>query len=106
MKWTVVCVGIVFWFVIVLAPMWAQQADKAKTPQHGVSDTDGADAKDIGGPILPPGEDPQTLLVLPFAKHVVKDQETFWTSPPRLRMQDLRWTIPAAAFTGTLVASD
>jgi hypothetical protein len=105
MKWIAVLVGIAFWLLMGSMPLWAQQTAGAKMPQQaGTSDGDGTG--DIGGPTLPAGEDPENRLVLPFAKHVVKDQETFWTFPTRLHMQDLRWTLPAAAFTGTLIASD
>src|SRR5438105_6999121 len=55
---------------------------------------------------LLPGEDPQNRLISPFLKHLVTDQEDFWSSPIRLQRKDLRWAVPFTAFTGTLIASD
>lgn len=63
-------------------------------------------ATDVGGGSLAPGEDPENRLFLPLLKHMVKDQQTFWTFPAHLRTQDLRWIGPAAAFTGSVIASD
>src|SRR5262249_48911118 len=97
---------------VLLMPSWAQQTSGTKTSsrpdetQQQANRVDEDDSKDIAGPALPPGEDPENRLILPFVKHVAKDQETFWTFPTRLRIQDLRWTLPAAAFTGTVIASD
>jgi hypothetical protein len=45
-------------------------------------------------------------LFLPVMKHMAQDQRAFWTFPFRLRSQDLVWILPAAVFTGSVVASD
>ncbi len=55
---------------------------------------------------LPPGEDPENKLFLPFAKHLVQDQKAFWIKPTKLRMHDLRWALPSAGITGGLIAGD
>jgi hypothetical protein len=34
------------------------------------------------------------------------DQKMFWTSPRLLKMEDLRWVVPLAGFTGALIAGD
>jgi hypothetical protein len=55
---------------------------------------------------LPLGADPDNRLLLPFTRHLVADQEHFWTLPKRARKKDLEWLIPAAGATATLFASD
>ena len=55
---------------------------------------------------LQPGEDPENRLVSPFLKHIVRDQEQFWTSPARFRTKDLKWILPAAGITAAFIASD
>jgi membrane-associated phospholipid phosphatase len=56
--------------------------------------------------LLPPGADPDNRLVSPFMKHLVIDQEQFWTEPFRLRWPDAKVLAPFAAFTGALMAGD
>ena len=55
---------------------------------------------------LPPGEDPENRLITPFLKHLVKDQEFFWTTPGHLQKSDWQWLAPSAVIVGSLVASD
>jgi hypothetical protein len=55
---------------------------------------------------LPPGEDPENQLSVPFAKHLMKDQENFWSAPHYLRIKDFEWIGPLAGLTAALVASD
>jgi len=55
---------------------------------------------------LQPGEDPQNRLVSPFFKHIVTDQEEFWTSPARFRTKDLKWILPGAGIVAAFIASD
>lgn len=55
---------------------------------------------------LPPDEDPENRLLSPFVKHLMQDQETFWTLPRRLQVQDLKWAAPAAGMLAAVVASD
>ena len=55
---------------------------------------------------LQPGEDPENRLFSPFARHIVADQENFWTEPLRWKVGDLRWMLPIAAATGGAVAAD
>jgi len=55
---------------------------------------------------LQPGEDPENRLISPFLKHVVRDQEYFWTTPAHLRTKDLKWIVPVAGVTAGLIASD
>lgn len=55
---------------------------------------------------LQPGEDPENRLLSPFARHVVADQQNFFTASLRWRAQDLRWILPMAAATGGIVAAD
>ena len=54
----------------------------------------------------PPGEDPENRLTVPFAKHLIRDQEDFWGAPRRLRVQDFKWIAPFAGMTAAFVASD
>lgn len=55
---------------------------------------------------LPPGEDPENHMMAPFARHLVRDQQQFWTTPGRLRLEDLHWAAPLAGMAAALVASD
>ena len=55
---------------------------------------------------LQPGEDPENKLGVPFLKHLVADQEEFFTEPARFRVKDLRWGAPLMAGTAALIASD
>jgi membrane-associated phospholipid phosphatase len=54
---------------------------------------------------LPPGEDPQNRLFVPFVKHLASDQEHFWTMRD-LHRDSWRPLIPFAAFTGLMFAGD
>ncbi len=58
------------------------------------------------GEWLPPGEDPQNRPVMPFLKHVVGDQEQFWSKPVHLQIKDLKWAIPFVGVTAGFIASD
>ena len=55
---------------------------------------------------LQPGEDPNNRLLMPFLKHLAGDQEQFWTSPARFRVQDLKWAAPFTGITAGFIASD
>jgi membrane-associated phospholipid phosphatase len=55
---------------------------------------------------LPPGEDPENRLILPFIKHLAGDQRQFWTSPLHFQTNDLKWILPGAGLTAAFVASD
>ncbi|MGA8763363.1 MAG: capsule assembly Wzi family protein [Candidatus Sulfotelmatobacter sp.] len=66
----------------------------------------GAESRPASGYELLPGEDPENRMMAPFARHLVKDQQQFWTTPGRLRLEDLHWAAPLAGMTAMLVASD
>lgn len=55
---------------------------------------------------LEPGTDPENRLVSPFLKHIVRDQQQFWTAPARIKVQDLKWIAPLAGVTAAFIASD
>lgn len=56
---------------------------------------------------LPLGADPENRLFKPFFKHMVGDQERFWTSPKEFRRPSTFKTFgPFLGFTGLLIASD
>ena len=55
---------------------------------------------------LQPGVDPENRLVSPFVKHIVQDQEHFWTIPGHVHKNDLKWILPVAGGTAALIASD
>jgi len=55
---------------------------------------------------LPPGEDPQNRLVMPFVKHLASDQAQFWTEPTRFNVKDLKWAVPFVGITAGFIASD
>ena len=74
--------------------------------QHKPSSSQPAQPEKVIGPLLPAGEDPQNKLLSPFVKHLAQDQQTFWTFPSRIRIRDLHWVLPSAAFTASVIASD
>jgi hypothetical protein len=74
--------------------------DQAKIPESKKADNAAARYQ------LQPGEDPQNRLLSPFVKHVVTDQEQFWTAPLRWRTKDLQWIAPFAGMTGAFIATD
>jgi Capsule assembly protein Wzi/PAP2 superfamily len=55
---------------------------------------------------LQPGVDPDNRLILPFVRHVAKDQKHFWTLPGQVRKKDIEWILPVAGGTAALIASD
>jgi membrane-associated phospholipid phosphatase len=63
------------------------------------------DGRDYGYE-LKPGADPENQLVSPFLRHIAEDQKHFWTFPTRLKVQDLKWIVPAAGASAALFASD
>ena len=67
--------------------------------------SDKTDQKDSRG-WLPPGEDPENHLISPFLKHLVQDQQAFWTAPLDLHKDDWKWFATFAGFTGAMIASD
>jgi membrane-associated phospholipid phosphatase len=38
--------------------------------------------------------------------HILKDQAAIWTSPARIRAQDLKWLVPLTLATGAAIATD
>lgn len=98
----------VSWAVVVLLVASASaQQPKAVPPRlnldPSLSSQQGGDSRSYD---LPPGADPQNQLFLPFLGHVVQDQRQFWTAPTRLHKRDLKWIIPAAGATASLIAAD
>lgn len=97
---------------------WAQTAGSPVPPQEPASQDQapagtasdaaakpGANSS-TNGFELQAGEDPDNRLVSPFLKHLVGDQEQFWTSPARLRSKDLKWILPGAGVIAAFIASD
>jgi hypothetical protein len=95
--------------------MWAQDEKQAApansgttgtrtAPQPGPSNGDKNEKGNDGW--LPPGEDPNNKLVLPFIKHIASDQEQFWTTPAHFKVKDLKWIVPFAGASAGLIAGD
>jgi hypothetical protein len=82
------------------------EAQAAPTSAPSAAKPEPSSKDDRNGGWLPPGEDPQNRLLVPFVKHRGQDQISFWQRPFHLRTKDLRWIAPFAAMTGTLIASD
>src|SRR5271170_753967 len=49
-------------------------------------------------------QDAVTLGNMPL--HILKDQAAIWTSPARIRTNDLVWLVPLAGATGAAIATD
>src|SRR5258705_3762879 len=47
-----------------------------------------------------------SLVPSVFAKNFAQDQKEIWTSPFKLRIQDLNWLVPFAGVTAGLIVSD
>jgi len=63
-------------------------------------------ARQAGTGWLEPGSDPENRLVSPFLKHLVGDQEQFWSAPIHFQLRDLKWIAPFAGVTSAFIASD
>ncbi len=83
-----------------MAPQVNQGTAGASTSTHKPT----GEAENSGW--LEPGSDPENRLVSPFLRHLAGDQRQFWTQPSRLRIKDLKWTLPFTAVTATFIASD
>jgi hypothetical protein len=55
---------------------------------------------------LPPGDDPENRLLVPFLKHMVQDQKSFWTSTKDIAHGGAKTFVPFLAFTGLLKTED
>ena len=97
--WAILAVNSVF-----SATLWAQEPQvAAPAAPPAPSSTKHSDATRGW---LPPGEDPENRLILPFVKHLGQDQQAFWMAPLHLHKNDWQWLAPFAGFTAALVASD
>ena len=86
---------------------WAQAGSYGdEIPQPVVQTDPKANSTAASGRELPPGEDPENRLLVPFARHFMSDQENFWSAPRHLRLNDLKWIVPLAGVTAAFVASD
>ncbi len=108
MRWRS-CVGSFLLWAALHSSLLAQDESNlppAPSSQMGAEHTD--IRPEIGQPSyqLPPGEDPENRLGMPFLRHLATDQKTFWTSPTRVQRRDLRLLLPFAGLTAGLIASD
>ena len=85
------------------APASQDQAPAAKASGVAAKAEAGSSTDSYG---LQPGEDPENRLVSPFLKHLVTDQQQFWTSPARFQTKDLKWILPGAGVTAAFIATD
>jgi membrane-associated phospholipid phosphatase len=85
-----------------------EQASDAKAsgakPSDEAAKAGRRDASDEGQ--VQPGEDPENRLFSPFVKHLITDQERFWTSPAHVQTKDLNWILPGAGLTAAFIATD
>ena len=81
-----------------------QQPDNKQA--HTDNDKDKEKGKGGDSQTLPPGEDPENRLLMPFLRHLASDQATFWTAPVHFRTRDLQWALPFAGITAGFIASD
>lgn len=91
--------------VLLCAPLHAQSQTQRQAPKSLWSSAQNGSVDDRNYD-LRPGADPENRLISPFLRHIAEDQKHFWTFPTRLRVQDLKWIVPAAGITAGLVASD
>jgi membrane-associated phospholipid phosphatase len=103
------------WFVIVTASITAMAQNQVELSDSNNSTVGSSqttptptlkpDVENDWG-LLPPGVDPQNEFGTPFIKHLAQDQATFWSSPLRMRSENLKTAVPFFTFTGALIASD
>ncbi len=48
----------------------------------------------------------ETTLGLSLLKNIVRDQKTMWTSPARIRYEDMNWLVPVAGITTASLFAD
>jgi len=95
--------------LVIMPSLCEAQAAKPEIPADA---TDSASSNreilrpQISGYELLPGDDPNNHIMTPFAEHLARDQQQFWTTPVRLRLRDWRWAVPLAGVTAAFVASD
>jgi membrane-associated phospholipid phosphatase len=83
-------------------PSPSAQAASDTASQHPAEKSDPDQDHDY----LPPGEDPQNQLVIPFVKHIGQDQAQFWSTPAHFNVKSLKWAIPFVGITAGFIASD
>jgi hypothetical protein len=92
-----------------VSPMIPQDGENTNlfggSPRNGLSGHEFA-VNEGDGYQLFPGKDPENRLLSPFLKHLVDDQEQFWTMPRQLHGKDIEWAAPAAGMIAAFVASD
>jgi membrane-associated phospholipid phosphatase len=94
--------------------LWAQDEKQTATPASGAANASAPQPKPNSNDKsekgsdgwLPPGEDPDNKLGLPFLRHIASDQEQFWSSPVHFKTTDLKWIVPFAGTTAGLIAGD
>jgi membrane-associated phospholipid phosphatase len=86
----------------------AQDEDRyrSESPASGRALGNGRSADRRNDPGADPGADPENRLIVPFAEHLMRDQQNFWNAPRRLRVKDLEWIAPFAGLTAAFVAGD
>ncbi len=86
---------------------WAQSDSGGGIPQaHAPLQANFAKNDEKDWRELPPGEDPDNRLAPPFASHLIRDQENFWSAPRYLRVKDFEWIASLAGVTASFFASD
>jgi len=73
-------------------------------PPDNDADTDAMAGTDKNLPDAPVAPDAVTVKGLPLA--ILKDQIPIWTSPVRVRVNDLIWLLPLGAATGVTLSTD
>lgn len=94
-------------FIAITNVALGQTAASARSPKAISTRSKPPNTIDAVDPyLLQPGEDPENRLVSPFVKHLVADQEQFWTAPARFKVKDLKWIAPFAGISAAFIASD
>ncbi len=57
-------------------------------------------------PVLQAQSEPGAVTLRNTPLNLLRDQKAIWTSPARLRVNDLKWLVPLAAATGASLATD
>jgi hypothetical protein len=108
-----------YWFaglitIVLVRVCWAQfgldsapeSAHQEVSPEASSGAMHGVAVKDGQTGFLSTGEDPENRFGTPLFKHLMLDQQQFWTFPFRMNRQDALVFAPFVGFTGGLIAED
>ena len=97
-------ISVLFSFLVLASSLSAQSLPQATQP-----DNSGAESQ-VTTPVEKPLETPalkkDAFFSKGFARQLLSDQKTIWTSPASIKASDAKWLVPLAAGTTVLLLED